>query len=91
MSFPQSSPVFYKKRENFEEFDQVGLWEQYSTTWHVSYEPYFKYILNYPIQVANETEALEFKEKEEVQEMPVFPYEGSVKLVEGKVVVKFSE
>lgn len=80
-------------RENYayDDFDQHGLEAQFSTTHYNTYIGFVQNILNYPITLVDDLVAKEYAKSEEVMNMPVFPYEGSVKWVDGKVVVKLSE
>ena len=65
--------------------------EQFSTTHYNTYKGFIYNILNYPITLVEPSVVNEYSKKEEVINMPVFPYAGSVQLIDGKVVVKLAE
>ncbi len=65
-----------------------------SITYPETYQYYFAYILNYPVQFVLREEMTEYLEKldpEAVQNMPVFPEQGGVALIDGVLVVRLSE
>ena len=65
-----------------------------SITYPETYRYYFAYILNYPVQFVLREEMTEYLEKldpEAVQNMPVFPEQGGVALIDGVLVVRLSE
>lgn len=72
-------------------YDTVGRLHHMPMTYYDSYFNYFEYILGYPINLLQEGELPAVAAKPEVIQMPVFPYEGSVKMVDGVLVVKLSE
>lgn len=91
IGIPKGSPL-YNKRVGFKELDDaIGLSSPISVTTYPKYEAYFKYVLNYPIHVADKNIMKQYCQKDEVKNMPAFPYEGSVKMVDDRVVVKISE
>jgi len=57
------------------------------TTYNV-YESYFKYVLNYPINMCPDELHKELKESEEVEAMPSFPSKGCIEMIDGGLVVK---
>lgn len=73
-------------RDEFRELDRtVGLWSDYSATYNLG--RYLTDYLNYPLLWDTETDVSQW---EEVQAMPVFPAAGSIRMVQGTVVVKLS-
>lgn len=54
-------------------------------TYESTYEKYFMFMLGRPMVSAD---ASEFENREEVLEMPVFPKEGSIAMIDGTLVVK---
>ncbi|MDO4485157.1 MAG: glucosyltransferase domain-containing protein [Bacillota bacterium] len=49
---------------------------------------YFNYIAAYPINLAPEEKWEEYMKRQEVKEMPVYPEDGSIREIDGIVVVK---
>ncbi len=65
-----------------------------SVTYPETFENYFAYILNYPVQLVPREEMTKYLEKldpEAIQNMPVFPEQGGVALIDGVVVVRLSQ
>ena len=65
-----------------------------SVTYPETFENYFAYILNYPVQLVQREEMTDYLEKldsEAIQNMPIFPEQGGVALIDGVVVVRLSE
>ena len=65
-----------------------------SVTYPETFENYFAYILNYPVQLVQREEMTGYLEKldpEAIENMPVFPEQGGVALIDGVVVVRLSE
>jgi len=63
-------------------------------TFPETYRNYFDYVLNYPVQyVPREemAECLENLDLEAIHNMPIFPEQGGVALIDGVLVVKLSE
>jgi len=60
------------------------------TTYNV-YESYFKYVLNYPINMCPDELHKELKESEEVEAMPSFPSKGCIEMIDGVLVVKMGD
>ena len=66
----------------------------FAVTFPETFENYFKYVLNYPIQYIPREEMAECIEKlgvEAIQKMPIFPEQGGVALIDGFLVVRLSE
>lgn len=70
----------------FEGYETItGVSTSSPITFYETYEKYFKYVLNIPLNLwEDETIA----EDERVLEMPVFPKEGSIAMIDGVLVVK---
>lgn len=65
-----------------------GLNERIQIKNYRDYGAYFQYILNEPVKLCGEAQCRELEEHEAVRSMPVFPEKGSIKMVEGILVVK---
>lgn len=87
---------FYQMRDGFEHlYRGTGQYYYMGTTTRRMYEWYFEYLLAYPILCVNDGEGdvetqVMYMQKEEVQNMPNFPEVGSVQMIDGVLVVKFS-
>ena len=55
------------------------------------YQRYFEYKLHYPITMVEATEVEEYSKKDFVKEMPTFPDEGCMQMVDDVLVVKLGE
>lgn len=62
-----------------------------SLTYYKTYEKYFDYVAGYPVNLLDMSEAQEWMEKNEVQEMPCFPDMGACRMIDGTMVIKVSE
>lgn len=71
-------------------FEHVWYQRNYSPTHYWSYRQYFEYVLGYPLSAASDSLIPEYKEKTEVIEMPSFPHGDYCRMVDGRLVVKFS-
>lgn len=70
----------------FEKYEAVTGVEYHSPiTFYDTYKDYFRYILGRPIVLED---ANGFEQDERVLEMPVFPKEGSIVMIDGTLVVK---
>lgn len=83
------------KKENLD-YDAVGQHYTYATTYNRTYYRFIKYYMGYPINIvdANKTRspiAKELSEKEEIKSMPCYPEKDSIKMVDGYLIIKFSE
>ena len=63
----------------------VGLWRDYAATYN--FGRYLTDYLNYPLAWDTQTD---FSQDPEAQAMPAFPQAGSVRMIDGTVVVKLS-
>ncbi len=55
------------------------------------YQEYFDYVMMIPVRLASDKTAKELRETEMVKDMASYPNAGSIKMVNGVVVVKWSE
>jgi len=78
-------------KPGFEEVGKVtGFSKHIDVTYYLTYHPYFNYMLNYPITILGEGEAIALGSDERVLAMPSYPAQGSVENIDGTVVVKLS-
>ena len=54
------------------------------------YQKYFYYRLHYSIEIISHEEGRKYQNHETVKEMPCFPSAGSIAIVDGHLIVKFS-
>lgn len=69
----------------------IGTGHNFSISYYETYDAEFKYILGYPVNLVPENDTKQFMTMDEVIQMPVFPYEGSIKMVGDTMVIKLSE
>lgn len=70
----------------FERYERItGVGNTRSVTYYGTYEVYFEYILGTEINLCENSE---LESDSRVAEMPVFPKQGSVKMIDGILVVK---
>lgn len=55
------------------------------------YREYFKYVLNYPVNMCEDEVHEALKESDEVMDMPCYPREGYIQMVDGVLVVRMGE
>lgn len=79
----------YEEFSNFE--SSVGLHLHNPISYYYCYSPYFKLILKTNVNVAGMAVAVKMKSTDEVKAMPVYPSNGSIKVIDGTVVVKFAD
>ena len=78
-----------KSRYGFEKYENVtGVNYTSSLTFYDTYDQYFEYVLGLSL---NFSEDYEMRQDERVQEMPIFPKEGSITMIDGTMVVKLGE
>lgn len=90
---PGETPVVFAGEDaiggvmtGFEKYETItGVSASSPITFYETYEKYFKYVLNIPLNL-QENEAI--TEDERVLEMPVFPKAGSIEMLDGILVVK---
>ena len=78
-----------KDREGFPT-NGLGLIPNYSTTYLTTHQKYIGYYLGYPAVFADSSLQREMEHNQQVLDMPLFPAPGSIQMVEGTMVVKFS-
>ena len=83
--------VLHEDREGFENITGTGFYSAYATTHDAAYKYFFNEVLSYNINLLPQSDASRFSELAEVRSMPLYPQEGSCRLVEGTLVVKLSE
>lgn len=79
-----------RERAGFD-YTATGLWHNYSTTYHDTYETYLTYYLGYPADCVDSSEIEAYEQLEEVAAMHPFPAADSVKMVGDVLVVKLSD
>ena len=86
------SPL-YRERPGFRFVNDTwaGDAHHFGISYYETYTSEFTYILGYPINLLPEENTKKYMSMDEVIQMPVFPYEGSVKIVEDTLVIKLSE
>lgn len=82
---------YTQEYEEFSNFSKsTGLLYHNAITFYGYYEPYFDIILKADINIADSETADKITLTDRAKAMPVFPAEGSVKVIDGTVVVKFT-
>lgn len=79
-----------KEREGFP-VNGLGLYTNYSTTYLNTHRKYISYYLGYPAVLADNNLQWKMEHNQQVLDMPLFPEQGSIQMVEGTMVVKFSQ
>lgn len=77
-------------REGFPD-NGLGISDNYATTYLTTHQKYIGYYLGYPAVFADGGLQWEMMNHPQVLEMPLFPAPGSIQMVEGTMVVKFSQ
>ena len=95
---PGETPVAFIGRPGYvltgnEEYAEVqkivGMRNNTQISYYATYERYFHYVLQMPIRICSEQEAVELSQSETVKQMPAFPQKGSVQNIDGTIVVNF--
>lgn len=73
------------------DYDTGGLWYNYNTSYPETYPIYLNYYLDYPVNFVSDDKLTALENSPEVKNMPFFPAEDSVKMVDGVMVIKLSE
>ena len=55
------------------------------------YREYFKYVLNYPVNMCEDEVHESLKESDKVMDLPCYPREGYIQMVDGGLVVRMGE
>lgn len=87
-------PLSFKREEL--DYKGIGLGNTYSLTNNRNYYRFIKYYMGYPMNIvdnnmAKSVIAKKFYKKTEIKKMPCYPNDGSIQLIDGYVIVKFSE
>ena len=69
----------------------VGTRHHLGPSYYDTYSVYFEYMLEYPIRLSSKEELISWTYDPEVQSMPVFPAEGSVRMIGDTLVIRLSE
>lgn len=71
----------------------TGLEKSYSVTYYDTYINYYRYFLNYPINIIPKDELYLYTKgkNKTIDDMPSFPHENSILNVDGVIVVKLSD
>ncbi len=82
------------KHEKFD-YQVVGLITPFATTYHRTYASFISYYMGNSMNIVDKKDSMSktaniFAAKKEVQEMPTYPKKGSIKMVDKKLVIKFS-
>ncbi len=89
---PVDNPLFSKSPvfEMANEYARFGEWANIPSCIPQSYNGALKYLMEMNISVGSSKRYVRYAKKEEVQQMPTFPEEGSIKKIKDVVVVKLS-
>ena len=85
-----SDSHLYMERPGFEAINDFDFYV-YSITYEQTYPWFFHMILGDPIRMADEAERMALAYSDEVLSMPVFPAEGSLKMVGKTLVIRIGE
>lgn len=77
------------KREGFD-YGATGLWCSLTPTYYPIPQTYISYYLGYPAVFGDGVDQWRVSVSEEMLEMPLFPEPGSVRMIDGIMVVKLS-
>ena len=80
-----------KNTAQFEEYSAVtGMWSMdvLFDSQPQRFQAYFDYVLCAPIKLADDEQWYAMREEPDIREMPSYPAQGCVKLVDGILVVK---
>ena len=86
------NPVSYEVQQFSVTNDpMVGTDHHLAISYYLTYNRYFKYVMGYPINLIPLSEIEEYLNDQTIQAMPIYPAEGSLKMVDGVLVVRLSE
>ena len=71
--------------------DATGLWFNFSVSYYDTCVAYLTYYLGYPVECVSVEEVIALEKDPRVMEMPPFPAQGSVRMVDDVMVVKLAE
>ncbi len=69
----------------------VGTNHSLAVSYYGTYEHMFRYILNYPVNMVPLGEVAGYLDDPGIRAMPVYPERGSVRMVDGVLVIRLSE
>ena len=78
------------QREGFD-YSSTGLWNSLTPTYYPIPQAYVQYYLGYPAVFGDGEVQWRVSVSQEMLEMPVFPEPGSVRMIDGIMVVKLSQ
>lgn len=87
----ETIPGFTRVKNIIGLVDNTPIPQDTSKYYYNVYKAYFEYILNYPINICNDDTHRTIKETLEVQDMPTFPNDGSIRMIDGVMVVKMGQ
>lgn len=70
--------------------DATGLWQNFSVSYYDTNVVYLTYYLGYPVDCVSQEELTGWEQDERVIEMPPFPAQGSVRMIDDVMVVKLA-
>lgn len=79
-----------KQREGFD-YNGTGLWQSFSVTHYDSAVAYLTYYLSYPVTCVSVEELISLEQDARVVEVPIFPAQGSVQMIDDVMVVKLAQ
>ena len=78
-------------KKNYFSYEGVGQGGMFAVTYYSTYELFLEDVMDYPINLLEEDDANSLKNDDRVIAMSNFPDRGSCKMIDGTMVVKFSE
>ena len=78
------------------DYKSVGQHLFFATTYNRTYYRFIKYYMGYPINIVDKDEvtspiAEELSNREEIKRMPCYPDKDSIKMIDGYLIIKFSQ
>lgn len=87
-----SRPVFDKVRTITGVNHDSAFYSDKTSEYYNTYEAYFRYVMNYPVNLcAGEERTEKVMSRPEIEEMPIFPSTGCIQNLDGILVIKLSE
>ncbi len=83
--------VFLDERLNIATDYISGTLHRLSLSYYDTYRQFFRYVMGYPVNMLPLQEGARYMENPEVLDMPVYPEEGSVRMLDGVLVIRLSE
>ncbi len=69
----------------------VGTSHHLAVSYYGTYQPFFNYVVGYPIKLIPLSEVNDYLNNPDIQSMPIYPAEGSLKMVNDVMVIRLSE